>query len=154
MILAIVLGGAMCTGAVILPQDSPIPLVTAQPLSSKAAAKGDIVALRTSADVVVDGTVVIPAGTAATGQVTEARGTGAMGQSGKLALAPLYIRIGDTTIRLTGSAGGHGTLSAGQVIGLGFVSSVFSGRSATIAAGTPVAAQTLRSASLPCPVGQ
>lgn len=154
MILAIALGGAMCTGEVTLPQGTAIPLVTTQPLSSKVAAKGDIVALRTSADVVVDGTVIIPAGSAGTGQITEARGTGAMGQSGKLALAPLYLRVGDATIRLTGSAGGHGTLSAGQVIGLGFVSSVFSGRSATIAAGTPVAAQTLRSASLPCPVAQ
>lgn len=150
MIVTLVLAATACTRDIALPSATAVPLATVQPLSSKTSAKGDLVALRTTADVVADGVVAIPSGTAATGQIVEARSTGALGQSGKLVLAPLFLRIGDTTIRLTGKADGHGTLSAGQVLGLGLVSAAFSGRSALIPGGTAVPAETLRPVTLPC----
>ena len=66
--------------------------MTAKVLSSKTNVKGGMVARSTAADVVVFGHIVIPKGTAATGQITEAQAKGAMGMSGRLAIAPsIYV---------------------------------------------------------------
>lgn len=117
-----------------------IPLVTAQPLSSKTHVKGDLVKLKTAADIIVDGHVVIPKGAEAVGQVVEARAKGAMGMNGKLALRPLYIRIGDDFVRMGGAVSEKGSVTAGAVIGLAVLSPGFTGRSAVIPEGTALEA--------------
>jgi hypothetical protein len=115
--------------------------VTVDALSSKRNVKGDMIALRTSADVRVDDRVIIPGGTPAVGQISDARAKGAMGMNGKVAVRPLYLRIGATIVRLKGQAAAKGTAEAGAVIGIIVLTPGFTGRNGTIAAGTKIAAE-------------
>lgn len=117
---------------------TPVELATRSPLSSKTSAKGDMVALRTTADVSTGGIVVIPAGTDATGQVEESRGTGGMGTNGRLVIRPLYLRLGDQIVRLTGAMANTGRTKADTVIGMALLTPLISGRSAVMPAGTAV----------------
>ena len=115
-----------------------VPLETTVALSSKTHAKGDTVALRTMADVSIGGVVVIPAGTEATGQVEESRGTGGMGTNGRLVIRPLYLRLSDRIVRLTGALTNTGKTKADTVIGMVLLTPLISGRSAVLPAGTAV----------------
>lgn len=128
-----------------------VPLATSAPLSSKTQVKGDMVALVTTEDVVADDVVVIPKGTAATGQVIDARAKGGLGVSGRLVVRPLYLQVGDRTIRLSGGAQDSANVSAGQVAGMALLSPVFSGRSANIPAGTPMPAMVEKTIVLAVP---
>jgi hypothetical protein len=128
---------------------TPVPLVTAAPLSSKTHAKGDMVELRTAADVLVDGVVAVPAGTPVTGQVVESRGTGGMGTTGHLAIRPLYITSGARIVRLAGAAKGSGRTGADTVLGMVLLTPLLSGRSAVIPAGTAIDAVVEKSVALP-----
>lgn len=131
---------AQAATSYLIPVGAEIPLATDQDLSSKMNVKGDMVALVTTADVVVSGKVVIPKGTPATGQVAEARAKGALGMSGKLAIRPLYIRMGDTYIRLSGVSADKGSVTAGAVVGMIVLTPGFTGRSAYIPKGTKLSA--------------
>ncbi len=135
---------ATCPAPATLSEGLAIPLVTTAPLSSKTAHTGDPIDLMTSGDVVVDGRIVIPKGTAARGQVAEARSTGGLGVNGKLTLRPLYLTLGDTTVRLTGSSTASREVPAGTVIGIAAVSPLFSGATAKVAAQTAIPAFVLR----------
>lgn len=115
---------------------TPVRLVTAQPLSSKTQVKGELIALLTAEDVFVDGVVAIPKGTAATGQVSDARMKGAMGMGGRLTLRPLYLRLGNRTVRLAGSKDDSGGVQPGAVIGTALVAPFFTGKSAVIPEGS------------------
>lgn len=79
-----------------------LTLATTEDLSSKTMAKGDMVALRVAEEFRIEGRLVIPAGTPAVGQVSDVRASGGLGVSGKLVIRPLYVRVGDATIRLRG----------------------------------------------------
>lgn len=123
---------------------TPIALETAEPLSSKTHAKGDMIRLRIAAAVRAGDAVLIAAGAPATGQVIDAQAKGAMGMSGRLVIAPLYLQAGGRTVRLAGGATRQARVEAGAVAGLVLLTPGFTGRSATIAVGTPVAATVLR----------
>lgn len=136
-----------------LPIGTSVPLVTVVPLSSKTSTKGDMVALRTAADVVLDGRVVIPRNTDATGQVALAQATGGLGTSGKLVVRPLYLRIGDRVVRLSGASASSGKTRADLVAGIILLTPILSGRSATIPAGSPIAAVVEKTVILPLSSG-
>ncbi len=138
--LAVVAAPALAGEPVLLPVGTPVPLATMTALSSKANVKGDMVRLRTTRDVVIDGRVVIPADTEAVGQIADARAKGAMGMSGKLTLRPLYLEVGGRVVRLTGAAAEKGEVDPGAVVGMVLLTPGFTGRSATIPAGAPVPA--------------
>lgn len=139
--LAIALAAGPCPGPIALPVGLAIPLETDRAVSSKTSIKGDMIALHTAADVRIDGAIVIPRGTPATGQVAEARAKGALGMSGKLALRPLYLQVGDTIVRLAGTTDAKASVSAGAVMGMIVLTpGMMTGRSATIPAGAPLAA--------------
>ncbi len=144
-------GAASAAQTMTLYADIEVPLETTAPLSSKTSVKGDLIAMRTTRDVLVDGRVIIPKGTPAAGQVSDARAKGALGMSGKLLVQPLYLTIGNTTVRLDGTTANKGTVSAGAVIGMAVLSPGFSGRSATIPAGTPLTAFVSRSTVVTIP---
>lgn len=122
-----------------------IRLETTKPLSSKTNVKGDMVALRTVEDVKLGDRILIPRGTEAMGQVVDARAKGAMGMSGRLTLAPLYVRVRGRTVRLIGQSADKGSVTAGAVVGMALLSPGFTGRSAEIADGTQFAAYVDRS---------
>jgi len=130
-----------CATPVTLVLGTEVKLATTEPLSSKSNVKGDLVPLRVTEDVLVDGKIVIPAGTAAVGQIVDARAKGAMGMNGRLVLRPLYLQINGRTVRLTGVEQEKGSVSAGAVIGMVTLgTAAFTGRSASIPIGTPVTA--------------
>lgn len=132
-----------------LPMGTEIKLETATPLSSKTSVKGDLVALKTVEDVSANGHRLIPAGTDVVGQVSDARAKGAMGMSGKLAIRPLYIRMGDVTVRLGGATSERASAEPGAIIGMVILTPGFTGRSAAIPQGTKLSGYVARSIELP-----
>lgn len=149
MLVATSGGRAQAPARVSLPAGTEILLVTVDALSSKKQVKGDPVSLQVMNDVRIEGQLLIPAGTPATGQVADARAKGAMGMSGRLTVAPLYLRIGDETVRLSGATGNKGSVSGGAIIGMVLLTPGFTGRSAEIPAGATLRAVVLRATSLP-----
>lgn len=135
--------------SIVLPVGTPIGLITVTPLSTKANVKGDMVEFTTVEDVSVDGVVVIPRGTQAIGQVSDSRAKGAMGMSGRLLVRPLYLRVGDTIVRLAGRASDKASVTAGAVLGsVALRAPFFTGRSAAIPAGTPLTAVVEKTVTL------
>jgi hypothetical protein len=154
VLVAAALGG-FCSSAsaqvapITLVAGTEVRLVTAEPLSSKRQVKGDLVRLTVADDVRVGATIVIPSGTEAVGQVIDARAKGAMGMNGRLVVRPLYVRIGERTVRLTGSEREKASIEPGAVLGMvALGSAAFTGRSAEIPAGTPLRAMVERTVTL------
>lgn len=142
---------ASAAQTVSLNSDTEVRLETIAPLTSKTSVKGDLVPLRTTADVIVDGKIIVPGGTPAVGQVSDARAKGALGMSGRLVIQPLYLTVQNTTIRLLGNTSNHGSVTAGAVIGMAVLTPGFTGRSATIPAGTPIIAYVAHTTEVTLP---
>ena len=94
--------------------------------------------------VTINGMTVIPAGSPATGEVTDVRNKGMWGKSGRIGARALFARVGDRQIRLTGSFDDKGvTGTAGVVAAVAFVPVVgffVTGTSARIPVGSQVKA--------------
>lgn len=96
-------------------------------------------------NVLVDGVVVIPAGTPAVGEITEVRNKGMWGKSGRFSAQILYLTVNGRQIRLNGvfdnkgTAGGIGATAVSAVIfpPAGFF---ISGTNAKLPMGTPLKA--------------
>ncbi|MBN8808313.1 MAG: hypothetical protein J0I47_08770 [Sphingomonas sp.] len=114
-----------------------VPLATVRPLSSAKQVMGELVDFVTAADVVIDGTVVVPMGTPVVGQVTDARDRGAAGMSGKLVIRPLYMRIGKAIVRLRGGNTRQVGMSEGEVASFVLNPLFFTGHTVRIPAGSP-----------------
>ncbi|CAN5345558.1 hypothetical protein BH10PSE14_BH10PSE14_44090 [soil metagenome] len=72
--------------------------------------------------VLVNGVVVIPAGSLAVAEVTDVRNKGMWGKSGRIAARMLYVTVGDRKIRLRGVFDDKGvTGTAGVVAAIAFV---------------------------------
>jgi hypothetical protein len=136
------------SGVPTLPAGTTVPVATTVDLSSRTSAKGDIVALVTTSDVELNGRVVIPKGMPVVGQIAEARSTGGMGVSGRLIVRALHLQLGSKTIRLSGQALGDRQLGADTVVGMLLVTSVISGKSAKLPAGSVVPAFVERTVTL------
>jgi hypothetical protein len=150
--ICIASAGLVCSSAdaatVVVPMGTDVRLATAEPLSSKTSVKGDLVPLTVTEDVRIGNYVIIPAGTAAVGQISDARTKGAMGMSGRLVIRPLYLQVHGRTVRLTGSERAKGSVEPGAVVGMAVVGPAFTGRSAVIPAGSPVLAMTEKTTDL------
>jgi len=78
--------------------------------------------LETSAPVLVQGVVVIPAGSPAVGEITDVRNKGMWGKSGKLNARVLHVTVNGRQIRLTGGfddkgvAGGVGAVAVSAIV--------------------------------------
>lgn len=148
-ILCAVAAQAADDKSITLPMGTEIVLETAVPLSSKTNVKGDLIPLKTVEDVRVKGHLLIAAGAEAVGQISDAQAKGAMGMSGRLAIRPLYIRIGDRTVRLGGATSEKGSVTAGAVVGMVVLTLGITGRSASIPQGTKLSAYVNRAIDLP-----
>jgi hypothetical protein len=101
--------------------------------------------LETSEPVMVQGVTVIPTGSPAVGEITNARNKGMWGKSGKLNARILYVTVNGRQIRLTGqfddkgTAGGIGAVAVSAIVFLpaGFF---MTGTSAKVPAGAIVKA--------------
>lgn len=69
-------------------------------LSSKTSQRGDRFSLRLVEPLMLDGQLLIPAGTLAVGEVVHADRARGSGQAGELILAARTIQVGDTTVAL------------------------------------------------------
>ena len=132
-----------------VPAGTPVQFSTVEELSSRRQVKGDHIALKTVGDTLVNGQILIPANSAAVGEISDSRGTGGLGVSGKLCISPLYMSLRGTTVRLTGvQTANHGT-GADTVIATAIFSAFISGKTAVVPAETRIEGYVLHTVSLP-----
>jgi hypothetical protein len=124
----------------------PILLKTSEPLTTKGKdlRVGQRVNLEVAENISLDGQIVIPAGSPATGELTDIRNKGMWGKSGKINGRVLFVRVDGRQIRLTGAFDDKGvTGTAGVVAAVAFIpiAGFFTtGTSAQIPIGAPVKA--------------
>lgn len=134
---------APATGTV-LRAGTEVPLRVQEGLDSndKTIREGQQFHLTVANDVMLGNMVVIPAGSPATGEITDLRHKGMWGKSGHISARVLNVRVGDRLIRLTGNFDEHGTTgTAGVVAAVAFIPIAgffMTGTSAKIPAGSGV----------------
>lgn len=89
---------------VVLHDGTPVKLKLLQRLYSKTIVAGDPVNFVVAEDVVVDGFVVIPAGSAGIGRVRNAKPARTLGRGAQLGLEMQYAKAGTTRVPLRGTA--------------------------------------------------
>jgi hypothetical protein len=98
--------------------------------------------METAEPVMLDGHVVIPAGSPVTGEVTDVRNKGMWGKSGRINARVLFVRANGRQIRMTGTVDDKGTTGTGGVIAavalLPVAGFFTTGTSANIPLGAPV----------------
>jgi hypothetical protein len=133
------------TGSV-LRAGTEVPLRMEQSLDSndKTVREGNQIRMSVASDVRLGNLVVIPAGSPATGEVTDVRHKGMWGKSGRIVGRVLNVRVGDRLIRLTGSFDDKGVTGTAGVVGavvlLPIAGFFMTGTSAKIPAGGGVKA--------------
>lgn len=143
--------GATAQSAVVIPAASPNVLRAGTPVAlrlieglttkEKIARINDRVRLEVAEAVTVNGAVIIPVGSPATGELTDVRNKGMWGKSGRIVGRVLSVNANGRTIRLSGtfdSKGGSGTAGAVAVSAVVFAPAGFfmTGKSAEMPAGT------------------
>lgn len=132
------------SGGTVLRAGTEVPLRMEEGLDSndKTIREGQQFHLTVANDVMLGNMVVIPAGSLATGEITDLRRKGMWGKSGHISARALSVRVGDRLIHLTGNFDEHGvTGTAGVVAAIAFVPIAgffMTGTSAKIPAGSGV----------------
>lgn len=108
----------VATGQAVLRSQTPIILRMSEELTTKKKKLrvGQRFNLEVAESVVVNGATVIPVGSPATGEITEVRNKGMWGESGYIGAQLVQVRVGDRTIRLTGSFDDKGVTGTGGVV--------------------------------------
>ena len=139
VILAPAAGNLLRAGA-------PVELRLEEGLDSndKTVREGNHFRMSVAENILLGSMVVIPAGSPATGEITDIRRKGMWGKSGRITARVLNVRVGDRLIRLTGTFDDKGvTGTAGVVAAIAFVPIAgffMTGTSAKIPAGSGVKA--------------
>jgi len=96
-----------------------VPLRVEENLTSndKTVREGNQIRMSVASDVRLGNLVVIPAGSPATGEITDVRHKGMWGKSGRIVGRVLNVRVGDRLIRLTGSFDDKGVTGTAGVVG-------------------------------------
>ena len=102
----------------LLRQDTPVELMAVKEISTADAVAGSMFKVRVNKAVMAEGRPIIPVGSWAYGEVTDAMDSGGLGKSGRMTAKLLYVELGDARIPLSGdiSAKGTGAGSAGVAI--------------------------------------
>ncbi|NUQ19290.1 MAG: hypothetical protein HOP95_12740 [Sphingomonas sp.] len=103
----------------VLRAGTEVPLKLEEGLDSndKTIREGQQFHLTVANDVMLGNMVVIPAGSQATGEITDLRRKGMWGKSGHISARALNVRVGDRLIRLTGNFDEHGVTGTAGVVG-------------------------------------
>ncbi|MEQ7873347.1 hypothetical protein ABDK56_05010 [Sphingomonas sp. ASV193] len=123
-----------------------IPLRLEESLDSndKTVREGNRFRMTVASDVMLGRSIVIPAGSPATGEITDVRRKGMWGKSGRIVARVLSVRVGDRLVRLSGSFDDKGTTGTAGVVGavvlLPVAGFFMTGTSAKIPAGSGVKA--------------
>lgn len=136
---------APASNTAVLRVGTEVPLRLSEELTTKGKKLrvGQRFRMETAENVLVQGVVVIPAGSAAVGQITDVRNKGMWGKSGHLAGRVLYVTVNGRQIRLSGAfddkgvAGGIGAVAVSAIV---FAPAGFfmTGTSAKVPVGAPV----------------
>jgi hypothetical protein len=107
------------TGGSVLRAGTEVPLRLEEGLDSnnKTIREGHRFRMTVANDVRLGNVVVIPAGSPATGEVTDLRRKGMWGKSGRIVARVINARVGDRLIRLTGSFDDKGVTGTAGVVG-------------------------------------
>jgi len=134
--------GAVAQQPLVLREGTDIRVATLDDLSSKTMREGDSVAMEVVDPVVVDGVTVIPAGTPAVAEISNRRGNGMLGRSGKLEISVREIVADGRSVPVRGDRDAKGTTGAPAVVGAAVVflplGIFMKGKEARIKAGTTV----------------
>jgi hypothetical protein len=112
------------SNANVLRMGTPVTLKMAEAITTKGKKlePGYLAHLEVLDPVLVNGVVVIPAGSPAIAEITDVRNKGLWGKSGKINGRMLYVTVGDRKIRLRGVFDDKGvTGTAGVVAAIAFV---------------------------------
>lgn len=95
-----------------------VPLILREELTTKKKAlrTGQRFQMEVASNITANGVIVIPAGTPAVGEVTEVRNKGMWGKSGFISARAVSLRIGDRSVRLTGTFDDKGVAGTGGVV--------------------------------------
>lgn len=96
-----------------------IPLFVREELTTekKKLRVGQRFQMEVASAVEMNGVIVIPAGTPAVGEVTEVRNKGMWGKSGYIGARAVSLRLGDRSVRLTGTFDDKGVTGTAGVVG-------------------------------------
>ena len=112
--------------------------------NDKSLREGNQFRMSVANDVMLGNVVVIPAGSLATGEITDVRRKGMWGKSGRINARVLNVRVGDRLIRLTGTFDDKGVTGTAGVVGaivfVPIAGFFLTGTSAKIPAGSGVKA--------------
>ena len=146
---------AAASGCCTIPARTPLEIEIVERVSSKANRPGDRFAIRLAEPLLIDGQVLIPAGTAGVGEVVHAAKGGAGGKGGELILAARYLELNGVRIPLrsfrygpsqgtdkTKTVNAMNVAAAAFVPALAFAGLFVSGGNVDIPAGTRANAQT------------
>jgi hypothetical protein len=142
------------------PAGTLVEVELVNPVSTKVQKSGDSFALRLAAPLVVDGRIVLRAGTPGVGEVIESAKPGLGGKAAKLVLAARYLRLHGRRVPLQGlqmSSAGHDNSTAAQAVGLtgiafaplGFVGLAVRGGDVELPPGTSAVAKLADDTYLP-----
>lgn len=135
-----------------LKEGTELRLQLAQEVSSKTSFPGDPVAFTVADEVSVDNVVVVRAGTHATGEITMAKRSGALGRGGELSIRVDHLNVGGRQIPLRGSKGADGRNQTGKTVALtvafGGVGLLKHGKNVSFPEGTPLTAYVAESVNL------
>jgi hypothetical protein len=140
---AVILGPA--TGS-ILRAGAEVALRMEEGLDSndKTVREGNQFRMSVANNIMLGNMVVIPAGSPATGEITDVRRKGMWGKSGRIVARVLNVRVGDRLIRLTGNFDDKGVTGTAGVVGaivfVPIAGFFLTGTSAKIPAGSGVKA--------------
>ncbi|WP_341907159.1 hypothetical protein [Sandarakinorhabdus limnophila] len=108
----------------VLRAGTEIPLITREELTTKKKMLrvGQRIQMEVASSITSNGVVVIPGGTPVIGEITEVRNKGMWGKSGYIGARVVSMRLGDRTVRMSGSFDDKGvTGTAGVVAAVAFV---------------------------------
>jgi hypothetical protein len=130
----------------VLPAGTTVRLRMLSTLNSQDSKTGQQFDLEAAEDVLLDGRVVIPRGSPATGELTLVKKKGMWGKSGKLEGRIVSVRTGGRDIALRGSLNDKGVTGTAAVVGaiafLPVAGFFVTGTSADIPSGTTIMAKT------------
>ncbi len=134
-----------------LPKGTMVRLMVLKEVNSRDHQAGHRFVLRVDEEVKIGATTVIPVGAKAWGEVTDAKGTGGAGKSGKLNARLLHVEAGGRQIPVDGERQSSGSGGTGQVVGgvvaFGIFGLLMKGNNATLKAGEILNGYTREDAS-------
>jgi hypothetical protein len=142
------------------PAGTTVEVELAEPVSTKVQKTGDTIALRLASPLVVDGRVLLKAGTPGVGYVVESAKPGMGGKAAKLVLAARYLKVGARHVAIQAlqlSGTGHSKALEARAVGLtgiafaplGFIGLAVKGGDVEFGAGMTATAKLATDVSLP-----